>query len=225
MLIFREKDAQNAYCALNGRYYAGKVVSCFFTHVKNWREAICGRILFIFFKMIIAENLFLYIPLKGSFLCKKCTKGKHCNYLHVFRNPYNEYEYFPVSTHSNSYNHSVKSSSKNTDRIGANKSNSWSSEDEHGETSANKCFSWESDDDRENRTSKKNGKISRSKSNALRNNRSTSRDSRSYNYKESNSHHKKKRDKHRHENRSRSDYSNERRYSSSKKTKKTSHRH
>jgi len=66
----REKDALKAYQKLNGRYYAGKQIYCFFTHVKNWYEAICSL-----------------------FLRKKCNNGSKCKYLHVFQNPYNEFNY------------------------------------------------------------------------------------------------------------------------------------
>ena len=39
-----EKDAVKAYRTLNGRFYAGKQIFCYFSHVTNWREAICGMI-------------------------------------------------------------------------------------------------------------------------------------------------------------------------------------
>ncbi len=42
LIILREKDARKAYENLNGRYYGGKVLSPYFTHVKNWKEALCG---------------------------------------------------------------------------------------------------------------------------------------------------------------------------------------
>ncbi len=65
-----EKDAIKAYNHLNGRYYAKKKIFCYFTHVKNWFEAVCGQ-----------------------FLRKKCTRIK-CKYLHVFQNPYREFEIY-----------------------------------------------------------------------------------------------------------------------------------
>ena len=36
-------EAMRAYTALNGRFYAGKKIYGFFTHVKNWRDAVCGK--------------------------------------------------------------------------------------------------------------------------------------------------------------------------------------
>ena len=43
--FFREEYAIRAYRGLNGRYYAGKQIYCYFTHVKNWKDAVCGNIL------------------------------------------------------------------------------------------------------------------------------------------------------------------------------------
>jgi len=40
--VLREQSALKAYQNLNGRYYGGKVIYPFFTHVKNWKEALCG---------------------------------------------------------------------------------------------------------------------------------------------------------------------------------------
>ena len=63
-----ENEAMKAYMALNGRWYAGKQLSCEFSNVTKWKNAICGL-----------------------FHQKRCPKGKNCNFLHVFRNPGNEY--------------------------------------------------------------------------------------------------------------------------------------
>lgn len=205
MSLFSEKDAQNAYSALNGRYYAGKVVSCFFTHVKNWREAICGKILVILFRKIVSISYcYFHLNKKGSFLRKKCTKSRNCNYLHVFKNPYNEYKHFPSTIF---VKHPEKSSLKRADRKGTDNSNAWSSEDEYDENRVTQ--KWEADDDREKRTWY-NGE---SKSDPVRNGRCTSRDSRSKKHREINSHHTRKREKQRHEDRNRSDYSKEHRNS------------
>jgi len=57
-----------AFNAFNGRYYAAKRLLPEFAPVTNWQQAVCG--------------LFD----KG-----RCPRGKACNFLHVFRNPNNEY--------------------------------------------------------------------------------------------------------------------------------------
>ncbi|GFT87923.1 hypothetical protein NPIL_156461 [Nephila pilipes] len=63
-----EEEAVKAYQAFNGRYYAGKQLTCEFTNVIKWRSAICG----LFFR-------------------KLCPKGINCNFLHVFKNPTHEF--------------------------------------------------------------------------------------------------------------------------------------
>ncbi|CAF0945682.1 unnamed protein product [Adineta steineri] len=57
-------QAMQAYKALNTRYYAGRMVQCEFVNIPSWSTAICGLSQF-----------------------GKCSKGRRCNYLHVFRNP------------------------------------------------------------------------------------------------------------------------------------------
>jgi hypothetical protein len=37
-----EEEAKNAFQQLNNWQFRGKRVFCFFTHVNNWKEAICG---------------------------------------------------------------------------------------------------------------------------------------------------------------------------------------
>ncbi|KFM74891.1 U2 small nuclear ribonucleoprotein auxiliary factor subunit-related protein 1, partial [Stegodyphus mimosarum] len=64
----KEEEAVEAYKNFNGRYYAGKQITCEFTHVIKWRSAICG---------LYERHL--------------CPKGINCNFLHVFRNPSNEF--------------------------------------------------------------------------------------------------------------------------------------
>ncbi|KAH6938445.1 hypothetical protein HPB50_009217 [Hyalomma asiaticum] len=59
-----EEEAQRALTMLNGRYYAGRPVSCEFSPVDRWKSAVCG----LFFR-------------------RACPKGRACNFLHVFRNP------------------------------------------------------------------------------------------------------------------------------------------
>lgn len=61
------EEAQQARSLLNGRWYAGRPVSCEFSPVERWKTAICG----LFFR-------------------RACPKGRNCNFLHVFRNPSDE---------------------------------------------------------------------------------------------------------------------------------------
>ena len=51
---------------LKGRWFARRQINCEFTCIKSWRTAICGM--------------------------SKCPKGRACNFLHVFKNPKNEYD-------------------------------------------------------------------------------------------------------------------------------------
>ncbi|CAL1279810.1 unnamed protein product [Larinioides sclopetarius] len=64
----KEEEAVKAYQQFNGRYYAGKQLTCEFTNVIKWRSAICG----LYFR-------------------KLCPKGLNCNFLHVFKNPTDEF--------------------------------------------------------------------------------------------------------------------------------------
>ncbi|XP_019850645.1 PREDICTED: U2 small nuclear ribonucleoprotein auxiliary factor 35 kDa subunit-related protein 2-like [Amphimedon queenslandica] len=61
-----EEACAAAIKQFNGRYYAGKQLSCEYCPVEKWKTAICGEFL-----------------KQGS----QCPKGKHCNFLHVFNNP------------------------------------------------------------------------------------------------------------------------------------------
>ncbi|XP_054718338.1 U2 small nuclear ribonucleoprotein auxiliary factor 35 kDa subunit-related protein 1-like [Uloborus diversus] len=79
-----EKEAVEAYKGFNGRFYAGKQLTCEFTHVVKWRSAICG---------LFARN--------------KCPKGIECNFLHCFKNPGKEFfmadkDLLPLETFRNS---------------------------------------------------------------------------------------------------------------------------
>ncbi|XP_046853929.1 U2 small nuclear ribonucleoprotein auxiliary factor 35 kDa subunit-related protein 1-like [Xenia sp. Carnegie-2017] len=60
----REEDCKKAFAEFNGRWYAGRQLSCEFSPVTNWKSAICG---------LFAQN--------------RCPRGKNCNFLHVYRNP------------------------------------------------------------------------------------------------------------------------------------------
>ncbi|XP_077059003.1 uncharacterized protein zrsr2 [Siphateles boraxobius] len=63
-----EEQCKEAFMMFNGRWYAGKQLQCEFSPVTRWKTAICGL-----------------------FDRRKCPKGKNCNFLHVFRNPSNEF--------------------------------------------------------------------------------------------------------------------------------------
>ncbi|XP_008105457.2 U2 small nuclear ribonucleoprotein auxiliary factor 35 kDa subunit-related protein 2 isoform X1 [Anolis carolinensis] len=63
-----EQECQEALTLFNGRWYAGRQLQCEFCPVTRWKTAICGL-----------------------FERQKCPRGKHCNFLHVFRNPNNEF--------------------------------------------------------------------------------------------------------------------------------------
>ncbi|KAF5202085.1 Splicing factor u2af subunit-like protein [Thalictrum thalictroides] len=62
-----------AYQSINGRYYAGKQITCEYVGVTRWRIAICGEYM------------------KSRF--KNCSRGTACNFIHCFRNPGGDYEW------------------------------------------------------------------------------------------------------------------------------------
>ena len=61
-------DAIKAFSAFSGRFYAGKQLTPEFVPIVKWKAAVCG----------------LYDR-------RKCPRGKDCNFLHVFRNPGDEF--------------------------------------------------------------------------------------------------------------------------------------
>ncbi|XP_054986883.1 U2 small nuclear ribonucleoprotein auxiliary factor 35 kDa subunit-related protein 2-like [Sorex araneus] len=63
-----EEECQAALAAFNGRWYAGRRLQCELCPVTRWKMAICGL-----------------------FELRQCPRGKHCNFLHVFRNPNDEF--------------------------------------------------------------------------------------------------------------------------------------
>ncbi|XP_062280360.1 U2 small nuclear ribonucleoprotein auxiliary factor 35 kDa subunit-related protein 2 [Scomber scombrus] len=63
-----EEQCKDALIKFNGRWYAGRQLHCEMCPVTRWKNAICGL-----------------------FDRQKCPKGKHCNFLHVFRNPGHEF--------------------------------------------------------------------------------------------------------------------------------------
>ncbi|XP_042439984.1 zinc finger CCCH domain-containing protein 16 [Zingiber officinale] len=62
-----------AYNNINGRYFAGKQMTCEFVSVTRWKVAICGEYM------------------KSKF--KTCSHGTACNFIHCFRNPGGDYEW------------------------------------------------------------------------------------------------------------------------------------
>ncbi|XP_062025972.1 zinc finger CCCH domain-containing protein 5-like [Rosa rugosa] len=67
------ESALVAHQSVNGRYFAGKQISCDFINVTRWKVAICGE----------------YV--KSRY--KTCSRGRTCNFIHCFRNPGGEYEW------------------------------------------------------------------------------------------------------------------------------------
>jgi len=62
-----------SYSSMNGRYFAGKQITCEFVAVTRWKAAICGE----------------YMRSKY----KTCSHGVACNFIHCFRNPGGDYEW------------------------------------------------------------------------------------------------------------------------------------
>uniref|UniRef100_J3LDV2 C3H1-type domain-containing protein n=1 Tax=Oryza brachyantha TaxID=4533 RepID=J3LDV2_ORYBR len=62
-----------AYSSMNGRYFAGKQITCEFVAVTRWKVAICGEYM------------------RSRF--KTCSRGIACNFIHCFRNPGGDYEW------------------------------------------------------------------------------------------------------------------------------------
>ncbi|XP_057503210.1 zinc finger CCCH domain-containing protein 5-like [Actinidia eriantha] len=62
-----------AYQSINGRYFAGKQITCEFVGLTKWKVAICGE----------------YMKSR----LKTCSRGTACNFIHCFRNPGGDYEW------------------------------------------------------------------------------------------------------------------------------------
>ncbi|XP_064394197.1 U2 small nuclear ribonucleoprotein auxiliary factor 35 kDa subunit-related protein 2-like [Halichondria panicea] len=86
-----EEECSKAFQLFNGRWYAQRQLSCEYCPVQKWRSAICGL-----------------------FNMKKCFKGKHCNFLHVFKNPdrdfYRADRDLPLTSPPSSHSHRRHSS-------------------------------------------------------------------------------------------------------------------
>uniref|UniRef100_A0A0A9CUN3 C3H1-type domain-containing protein n=1 Tax=Arundo donax TaxID=35708 RepID=A0A0A9CUN3_ARUDO len=58
---------------MNGRYFAGKQITCEFVALTKWKAAICGEYM------------------RSRY--KTCSHGAACNFIHCFRNPGGDYEW------------------------------------------------------------------------------------------------------------------------------------
>lgn len=67
------ESAVLAYNSINGRFFAGKQITCEFVGVTRWKVAICGE----------------YMKSR----LKTCSHGSSCNFIHCFRNPGGDYEW------------------------------------------------------------------------------------------------------------------------------------
>ncbi|XP_072951116.1 uncharacterized protein [Typha angustifolia] len=63
-----------AYNSINGRFFAGKQITCEYVGVTRWKVAICGEYM-------------------KSRLKQTCSRGTACNFIHCFRNPGGDYEW------------------------------------------------------------------------------------------------------------------------------------
>ncbi|KAL4219953.1 U2 small nuclear ribonucleoprotein auxiliary factor 35 kDa subunit-related protein 2 [Mactra antiquata] len=92
----REDHAFEALTKFNARWYGGKQLSAQFVEIPSWRRAICGL-----------------------FGRGKCPKGRECNFLHIFKNPSNEFNmadkdmvsFTPHHNHRHSNRHRSRSRS------------------------------------------------------------------------------------------------------------------
>ncbi|XP_053645403.1 U2 small nuclear ribonucleoprotein auxiliary factor 35 kDa subunit-related protein 2 isoform X2 [Cherax quadricarinatus] len=64
----KEEDALEARAVFNGRWYAGRQLTCLFVTIERWKSALCGL-----------------------FWRQRCPKGGQCNFLHAYRNPGNAF--------------------------------------------------------------------------------------------------------------------------------------
>ncbi|XP_051918386.1 U2 small nuclear ribonucleoprotein auxiliary factor 35 kDa subunit-related protein 2 [Hippocampus zosterae] len=121
------EQCREAFIKFNGRWYAGKQLHCEICPVTRWKNAICGL-----------------------FDRKKCPKGKHCNFLHVFRNPGNEFweadrDLHISPHHSLKGSHSARYSERRGDR-------SWRSHRSRSPPRSERSYSRREDDRRSERS-------------------------------------------------------------------------
>lgn len=79
------RHSLKAYRNLCGRYYGGRKITAEFCTIPSWSEAICG----LYFRNM-------------------CTKGKNCNYLHLYRNPGGKYQSKYKKNRNQNSNHSYR---------------------------------------------------------------------------------------------------------------------
>ena len=106
-----EEECSAACRMFNGRWYAQRQLSCQFCPVRKWRNAICGENPPLHAFTCTRIHPYTHTPIHPythtrihpyTHICKcdlelpcsaglysqnRCPKGKHCNFLHVFRNP------------------------------------------------------------------------------------------------------------------------------------------
>uniref|UniRef100_A0A803NBK2 Zinc finger CCCH domain-containing protein 5 n=1 Tax=Chenopodium quinoa TaxID=63459 RepID=A0A803NBK2_CHEQI len=78
------ESAMLAYQSTNGRYFAGKLLTCEFINVTRWRVVICGEYMKSRFK--VGHKL-------GIEFSQSCSRGSACNFIHCFQNPGGDYEW------------------------------------------------------------------------------------------------------------------------------------
>ncbi|XP_060517497.1 U2 small nuclear ribonucleoprotein auxiliary factor 35 kDa subunit-related protein 2 [Cylas formicarius] len=70
------REALISYRKFNGRWYGGRQLNVQFCQIDSWKTAICGL-----------------------FHTNRCPKGSSCNFLHVFVNPHNLYNFLDDHGH------------------------------------------------------------------------------------------------------------------------------
>lgn len=84
-------SAMKSYKIFQGRWYGGKQLNVEFCNVDSWKNAICGNNNNYVIRFNVRKiHSFTFL---GQFHKRTCPKGNACNFLHVFRNPNNLYNY------------------------------------------------------------------------------------------------------------------------------------
>ncbi|XP_078613372.1 uncharacterized protein LOC144883038 isoform X2 [Branchiostoma floridae x Branchiostoma japonicum] len=151
----REEDCLEAIRKFHGRFYAGKQLTCEMTPVTSWKSAICGL-----------------------FSRKRCPKGKHCNFLHVFPNPGREFRHADEDHHLGRGQHDSRRSWREfSERRGSVSARSWrhSSERLRSHSPSHRSLRRESRSRSRERSRRRSRVRSRSRSRSRRRKRSRSR--------------------------------------------------
>ncbi|XP_058805525.1 U2 small nuclear ribonucleoprotein auxiliary factor 35 kDa subunit-related protein 2 [Phymastichus coffea] len=102
---YTEREAARALRGLKGRWYAGRQLHCEFVNLKSWRGAICGMM--------------------------RCPKGSSCNFLHVFKNPSEEYNVkSPPLWQKRQEQFESNSSRDSSSRRGSSRRSNWEDRDQ-----------------------------------------------------------------------------------------------